>query len=107
MAGTQAGKAMALHCARKALTLGRADQINELARHKVFSADFSSDVDISVVRNTEFYHFFRRLHVPAAKDGAVRLGDALGLRLAGSDLHRRIAIAISRPVPYDPALVEL
>ena len=72
--------------------------INELAGHEMVSRHFSANRHHGINRDAEFLKLALGFHLGGNKLATVSLGQTLDLGRAGTELHSRIAVLVSRLV---------
>src|SRR4051794_1798809 len=105
--GAETAEAPALHRAGKALALGHAGNVDQLARNEVIGADMRANVEQRIVSDAEFDDANLGLDLGLAEGDALRLGDILRLRLASAELNCGIAIAVRFTAADDLQVVQL
>ena len=107
MGRAQTAEAPALHRAGKALALGHAGDVDQLAGDEVIGADVRADVEQRVFGDAELGDLRLGLDLGLAEGGALRLGDILRLRLARAELDGGVAVTIHFTAADDLQLVQL
>src|SRR5689334_7420684 len=103
----ETAEAPALHRTGKALALRHAGDVHHLARNEVVRADVRANVEQSIFIDAEFDHSGLGLDLGLAEGDALRLGDILGLGLAGAKLDGGIAVLVHFATADDLHVVQL
>src|SRR5206468_10613537 len=103
----QTAEAPTLHRAGKALALGHASDVDELAGNEMVGADVRADIKQSVIGDAELDDFRLGLDLGLAEGGTLRLGDILRLGLARAELDGGVAVAVGFAAADDLQLVQL
>ena len=106
VAGAQAAEAPALHRAGKALALGHALDVDQLAGDEMVGGDLGADVEQRVLVDAELDDLRLGLHLGLAEMAALRLGKVLRLGRAGAELDGVIAVAALLAAGDDLQIVE-
>ena len=107
MGGAQTAEAPALHRAGKALALGDAGNVDQLAGDEMIGADVRADVEQRVLGDAELDDLRLGLDLGLAEGDALRLGDVLRLGRAGAELDGGVAVAVLFAAADDLQLVQL
>src|SRR5262249_48016480 len=97
----------ALHRAREPATDRDAGYVDLLSGDKVIGLDEVANVEKVLLVDAELGKFALGLDLSFRKLTAFGLGETLGLREAGAELHGRVAVLVGRAPANDLAAVEL
>src|SRR6185369_16073701 len=89
-----AAEAPALHGARKALALGVAAHVDQLAGDEMVGRNLCADIEQRILGHPEFDEERLGLNLGLREMAALRLGDILGFRDARTQLNGYIAVAV-------------
>ncbi len=104
--GAKTAKAVALHGARKALTLGNAGDINELARNEMARGNLRADIDKIVGADAELDQLGLGFDIGDGEVTAHSLGRVLDLGDAGAELDGCVAVLLFRTLGHHLAVFQ-